>query len=102
MNMGWANLYIEKLKNDEIIKFRPKGTSMTGRVNNGALCTVAPTSPELVDVGDIVLCSVKGKQFLHLVKAKQGNRFLIGNNKGHINGWVGENSIYGKLILIEP
>jgi hypothetical protein len=29
------------------------------------------------------------------VKAIQGKRFQIGNNRGRINGWVGENGIFG-------
>jgi hypothetical protein len=44
---------------------------------------------------------VNGKQYLHLVKATQGKRFQIGNNRGRINGWVGENSIYGKCTRVE-
>ena len=40
--MGWATHYIAKLKEGEIVQFRPKGNSMTGRVNSGDLCTVEP------------------------------------------------------------
>jgi len=32
-----------------------------------------------------------------LIKAIQGKRFQIGNNRGRINGWIGENGIYGKI-----
>ena len=74
---------------------------MTGRIESGQLCTVAPVEPETVEAGDIVLCKVNGKQYLHLVKAVQGKRFQIGNNKGHINGWIGENGIFGKLTKVE-
>ena len=52
-------------------------------------------------VGDIVLCSVRGNHYLHLIKAIQGKRFQIGNNRGGINGWVGANSIYGRCVRIE-
>jgi hypothetical protein len=34
-----------------------------------------------------VLCKVRGAEYLHLVKAIQGSRFQIGNNRGHVNGW---------------
>jgi hypothetical protein len=74
---------------------------MQGKVESGQLCTVEPVVPEALRVGDIVLCKVNGKQYLHLVKAIQGKRFQIGNNRGRINGWVGENSIFGKGIRIE-
>jgi hypothetical protein len=36
-----------------------------------------------------------------LVKAIQGQRFQIGNNKGRINGWITANSIYGKCVSID-
>lgn len=75
---------------------------MKGKVESGQLCTVDPVKEdELIEAGDIVLCKVSGKQFLHLVKAVQGGRFQIGNNKGHINGWVGRGAIFGKLVKVE-
>ena len=74
---------------------------MQGKVESGQLCTVESVDANTVKVGDIVLCKVNGKQYLHLVKAIQGKRFQIGNNRGRINGWVGENSIYGKCTKIE-
>ncbi|MBN2561976.1 MAG: hypothetical protein JXQ75_13710 [Phycisphaerae bacterium] len=57
--------------------------------------------PYLVEVGDIVLCKVSGNEYLHLVKAIQGRRFQIGNNRGRINGWITGTSIYGKCVKIE-
>ncbi|HKQ79031.1 MAG TPA: hypothetical protein VJ810_35360 [Blastocatellia bacterium] len=48
-----------------------------------------------------MLCKVKGHEYLHLVKAIQGHRFQIGNNKGLINGWITSNSIYGKCVSID-
>ena len=56
----------------------------------------------LLAVGVIVLCKVSGSEYLHLVKAIQGERFQIGNNRGHINGWVGPNAIYGRLVSVAP
>ena len=96
--MGWATVYIDKLRKGETVQFRPRGNSMAGKINSGQLCTVAPVNPASLEVGDIVLCKVNGKQYLHLVKAIQGDRFQIGNNRGHINGWVGYNGIYGKCV----
>src|SRR6266481_701996 len=99
--MGWATVYIDKLEKGETVQFRPRGNSMKGKIDSGQLCTVVPITAEQVEVGDIVLCKVNGNQFLHLVKARQGQRFQIGNNRGRINGWVGANGIYGKCIRIE-
>ncbi len=99
--MGWATCYIDKLKKGETVQFRPRGNSMTGRIESGQLCTVAPLKAEELDVGDIVLCKVNGYQYIHLIKAKQGGRLQIGNNRGRINGWIGPNSIYVKCIRVE-
>lgn len=99
--MGWATGYIAKLQAGETVSFRPRGNSMTGKIESGQLCTVQPVKTDL-KVGDIVLCKVAGKQYLHLIKAIQGARFQIGNNKGHVNGWVGRNCIFGNLVKVEP
>ena len=74
---------------------------MTGKVNDGQLCTVAPLGESVVNAGDIVLCRVKGAQYLHIVKAVQGGRFQIGNNRGGINGWVTRRQIFGRLVRVE-
>jgi hypothetical protein len=99
--MAWATQYIAKLQAGEIVQFRPRGNSMEGKISSGQLCTVEPVDPATLKVGDIVLCKVNGNQYLHLVKAIQGNRFQIGNNRGRINGWVSANSIYGRCTRIE-
>lgn len=99
--MGWATAYIAKLKAGETMQFRPRGGSMSGKIESGNLCTVAPVQTEDLQVGDIVLCKVGGSQYLHLVKAIQDQRFQIGNNRGGINGWIGDNGIYGRCTRVE-
>lgn len=100
--MGWATAYIAKLKSGETVSFRPRGNSMQGKIEPGQLCTVEPIADfENLQKGDIVLCKVNGNEYIHLIKAIQGKRFQIGNNRGRINGWVGTNSIYGKCVKIE-
>ena len=99
--MGWATQYIAKLKDGETVSFRPRGNSMIGKIKSGQLCTVVPVDPSVVEVGDIVLCKVNGREYLHLVKAKQGPRFQIGNNRGRINGWITRGSIFGRCVRVE-
>ncbi|HZS03701.1 MAG TPA: hypothetical protein VFD58_02420 [Blastocatellia bacterium] len=99
--MGWASHYIARLKNGETVSFRPRGNSMSGKIESGQLCTVEPVDSEAVRVGDIVLCKVNGREYLHLVKAIQGPRFQIGNNRGRINGWVTATSIFGRCVKVE-
>jgi hypothetical protein len=99
--MGWATTYIAALRNGKTVQFRPKGNSMSGKIENKQLVTVAPVDPKDVQAGDIVLCKVGGAEYLHLVKAVQDGRFLIGNNRGHDNGWTGANGIYGRVVRVE-
>lgn len=68
---------------------------MKGKIDSGQLVTVEPVGNRILEKGDIVLCKVNGTQYLHLIKAIQGERLQIGNNIGRINGWVTSNSIYG-------
>lgn len=39
-------------------------------------------------------------EYCHLVKAISGERYLIGNNRGKINGWIGRAGIFGKVTQI--
>lgn len=100
--MGWASGYIEQLRRGDTVSFRPRGHSMSPKIESGQLCTVVPVEPGALAVGDIVLCKVKGSEYLHLVKAIQPGRFQIGNNRGFINGWIGASSIFGRLLRVEP
>ncbi len=49
-----------------------------------------------------MLCKVGGAEYLHIVKAMQGDRYQIGNNRGRINGWIGQHGVFGVLIKVEP
>jgi hypothetical protein len=51
---------------------------MTGRIESGQLCTIAPIDPAMLDVGDIVLCKVAGSEYLHVVKAIENGRYQVG------------------------
>lgn len=97
---GWADRHIEALGRGETVSFRPRGNSMMPRIKSGQLCTVSPCPIADLGVGDVVLCRVKGRDLLHLVKAiGHGGLVLIGNNKGHTNGWTSK--VFGRLSLPE-
>ncbi len=99
--MSWADRPIQALKAGATTQIRPHGGSMRGRIESGQLVTLDPTREPEID--DAVLCRCKGNVFVHLVKAIQGHatadtdtrRFLIGNNRGGINGWVARAAIFG-------
>ena len=100
--MGWADGHVARLQSGETVQFRPRGNSMVGKIASGDLCTIEPIGDHVLATGDIVLCRVSGNQYLHLVKAIQGDRYQIGNNRGGINGWVTRDQIYGRLIDVAP
>lgn len=100
--MGWASNYIKQLIEGKTVEFRPRGNSMTGKINSGQLCTIAPIySASDLKKGDIVLCVVNGHQYLHLIKSIQGKQYKIVNNKGFVNGTTNIKNIYGKCIKIK-
>lgn len=100
--MSWAKYTIEKLNQGEVVQIRPHGNSMTGKVDDGDLVTIMPLNESTeLDKGDVVLCRVKGNDYLHLIKAVSDGRYLIGNNHGGINGWASRNAIFGKVIKVE-
>lgn len=89
----------EKLKKGETIISKEPGNSMTPLIKSKQ--PVELTSIELGNVkkGDIVFCRVKGKYYTHLVKAVNPEKgCLIGNNRGHINGWTKQ--VFGKVTKI--
>lgn len=89
----------DQLQEGKTVTFNPRGNSMMPRIKSGQDVTVAPVDTKDVNVGDVVLCKVAGKIFLHLVKAIDNTKgFQIGNNKGHINGWT--RTIYGKATNV--
>lgn len=103
--MNWEH-HKEELKKGNVVEFRPKGNSMQPKIESGQKVTVEPIQDhEEVEKGDIVLCKVKGTHYVHLVTATQkkmgGMRFQIGNNKGHTNGWVFQDAVFGKVTKVE-
>ena len=97
--MSWADNAIKELQAGNAATIKPKGQSMKGKVKSGATVTVE--TAEEYTKGDIVLVKVKGKVYLHIIKAVKDKRYLIGNNRGGINGWVNKSAIYGLATEIE-
>src|SRR4051794_20551151 len=98
--MSWVSDPVEALRNGEQIIVRPRGGSMRGRVEDGQPVTLAPVDPLEVRADDIVLVRWKGNVLLHLVKEVDGERLLIGNNVGKINGWTLRTDVLGRVIAV--
>jgi hypothetical protein len=90
---------IKRLLEGETIISKEPGNSMLPRLKSRQPVRIAPATWEMIEVGDIVYCKVRGNVYTHLVKAKSLSRgCLIGNNHGRINGWTKQ--IFGKVIEI--
>lgn len=52
------------------------------------------------NVGDVVFCKVRGNCYTHKVYAVDSKKgCLIGNNRGHMNGWT--KNVYGLAHKID-
>ena len=90
------------LRSGEICKIIGIGNSMMPILKSRQPVICEPvTANTPLKKRDIVLCKVNGHYYLHLIhKCSSDDRYLIGNNHGHMNGWVGRSQIYGKCIEI--
>jgi Peptidase S24-like len=87
---------VRLLDGAERVTFTACGRSMEPRIRDGQQVTVHRyDGQEELDTGDIVLARVKGQVYLHQIIGISGSRYLIGNNKGGVNGWAARPWIYG-------
>lgn len=71
---------------------------MRGLVEDGQIVTIEPVPANAeIRKGDVVLCRVRGREYLHLVHATSPRGYLIGNARGHLNGWISRDDIFGRL-----
>jgi hypothetical protein len=99
--MTWVKDAKSALEAGEEVSVRPIGGSMRGRIESGQRVTIAPVNARDVNVDDVVFVRWKGGFLLHLVKRIDGERYLIGNALGKLNGWVSADAILGRVIAIE-
>lgn len=96
--MGWAGHAITELQSGRWVVVRPRGHSMKGLVEDGQIVRLVPIPPDgEIAKGDIVLCRVRGHEYLHLVHAVGPRGYLIGNARGHLNGWAPRSRVFGRL-----
>lgn len=95
-NMSWARYAIKQLQAGKAVSVRASGNSMIPRIKSGTIVEIGPVSFNDLKKGDVVLVRLKGRDYLHLISAIDGDRVQISNNHGHVNGWARRTAIYGK------
>ncbi|HAS47602.1 MAG TPA: hypothetical protein DCS93_44405 [Microscillaceae bacterium] len=82
-----------------IIQMQAFGGSMEPLISSGSILTFQAF--EHYQINDIVFCKVEGN-FIDahkIVEMNEAKGYLIGNNKGKINGWT--KSVFGKVIEVQ-
>lgn len=99
--MGRENFVLNTLLEKGEVVFSPHGNSMTPKIESGDE-VVVKKSPTY-KAGDIVYVKVKGTYYLHLLSAvdESQDRYQISNNKGHVNGWVKADAIFGVCVKVK-
>lgn len=73
---------------------------MAPAIESGQLVTVEASTWCDVKDGDIVLCRVKGTDFLHYCRGVDAQRGVrVENAKGHLNGYT--RTVYGRVVKVE-
>jgi hypothetical protein len=87
----------EQLRAGKPVTFRPVGSSMTPIIYSKQEVTLEPYREQDLTVGQVVLATVRGNIYLHLISAIDGDRIQISNNHGYVNGWTNRAKVWGLL-----
>lgn len=88
---------IKELDETGETSLKVSGNSMTPLIKTRSLLVLKKTND--YQVGDAVLCKVKGNIFVHkITRIDAEGRYLISNNKGHDNGWT--KAVYGRVVQV--
>ena len=89
------------LRRGETVTIRGGGNSMVGRLNPGEELVLAAYSQDcILNLGSIVLARVRRRWCLHQIVAVDGDRVLIGDTKGYINGWTTLDQVIGVVVCV--
>jgi hypothetical protein len=95
-----AQDYREDIEAGESFITSEPGNSMLPLYKSNEKHLVTPIKWEDCKVGDVVFCKVRGSCVTHKVYAVDNEKgCLIGNNKGHMNGWT--KNVYGLAHKID-
>jgi hypothetical protein len=106
--MARENFVLKTLLAKGEVIWKPKGNSMTPKINSGDQVKVINCLPQVFRIGDVAYAKVHGNHYLHLVSAIDDSagagylaRYQISNNHGHINGWTDAKNMFGILVQVE-
>ena len=98
----WAIEAHAALTQGRAVQVRPRGRSMSGRINDGDLVTLVPCRADELVVGDVVLVRVRGWLLvLHQILDREPDRFLIGTTAGRADEWVSAEEVFGRVTKVE-
>lgn len=97
--MSWATHAKQELAAGREVRIKVSGHSMEPRIRHRQEVLIQPIKGIFVDKGDVVLVTVRGRDYLHLVSAIHKHQVQISNNKGHVNGWTPRDKVHGIAIL---
>lgn len=100
--MSKASDTMEKLRKGETIeRYKEAGNSMLPIIKSNQPVMLEPVTGETeLKKNDVVFCKVRGKYFTHKISAVKGKQYQISNNRGHVNGWVTKENIFGIVTKI--
>lgn len=101
--MARENFVLKTLLETGSVTWKPKGNSMSGKIESGDQVVVKKVDLKALRVGDAVYAKVKGNYYLHLLTAidETQDRYLISNNHGHDNGWVSGANVFGLCVQVK-
>jgi phage repressor protein C with HTH and peptisase S24 domain len=100
---GDRRFAIKVLEEKGAVVLRCNGNSMRPLIAPKEAIYIRKVAANQLRIGDAVFCRVNGGLQVHKITAidKANERWQIGNNHGHINGWVSTNAIFGLAVMVE-
>lgn len=94
-----------KLRGGEKVVSREGGNSMAPRIKHREPVVLEPVTEDTkLKKRDMVFCYVGGNWYTHMIKSIKGRddkrRFVISNLKGRVNGTIGIEKIFGKVVAV--
>jgi hypothetical protein len=106
--MSRDNFVLKTLQEKGEVIWKPRGGSMTPRIDSGDQVKIKNCSIYAFRVEDIVYAKVRGNYYLHLLTAIDTSagtgyhaRYQISNNHGHVNGWTNAENMFGICVQIK-